>query len=79
MRYLTLNEMLELYRRILDQSGGSMGIHDLGALESALAQPRMTFGGGNCIRRLLRKHRPWVFSLSRTTPLWMAANAPAML
>lgn len=45
MRYLTLNEVLELYRRIMEQSGGSVGIHDLGALESALAQPRVTFGG----------------------------------
>jgi death-on-curing protein len=45
MRYLTLNEILELYRRIIEQSGGAMGIRDVGALESALAQPRMTFGG----------------------------------
>ncbi len=43
MRYLTLNEVLDLYYRILEQSGGSVGIRDLGALESALAQPRMTF------------------------------------
>jgi death-on-curing protein len=45
MRYLTLSEVLELYRRIIEQSGGTMGIRDLGLLESALAQPRMTFGG----------------------------------
>jgi death-on-curing protein len=38
MRYLTLNEVLELYRRIMEQSGGLVGIRDLGALESALAQ-----------------------------------------
>jgi death-on-curing protein len=29
----------------MEQSGGSVGVRDLGALESALAQPRMTFGG----------------------------------
>jgi death-on-curing protein len=45
MRYLTLNDVLELYRQVMDQSGGSVGIRDMGALESALAQPRMTFGG----------------------------------
>ncbi len=44
MRYLTLNEMLELHGRIISQSGGAPGILDLNALESALAQPRMTFG-----------------------------------
>jgi death-on-curing protein len=45
MRYLTLTEILELYRRIIEQSGGAFGIANLKALESALAQPRMTFGG----------------------------------
>ena len=32
-------------RRIIGQSGGALGILNLSALESALAQPRMTFGG----------------------------------
>jgi death-on-curing protein len=39
MRYLTLKEILEIHRRVIEQSGGLMGIHNLGALESALAQP----------------------------------------
>lgn len=26
MRYLTLDEVLELYRRIIEQSGGSAGV-----------------------------------------------------
>ena len=45
MRYLTLNEALDLHRRVIGQSGGALGVLNLGALESALAQPRMTFGG----------------------------------
>ena len=45
MRYLTLGEVLELYRRVIARSGGLLGIRDFGALESALAQPRVTFGG----------------------------------
>ena len=44
MRYLTLTEILDLYKVIMARSGGSIGIHSLGALESALAQPQMTFG-----------------------------------
>jgi death on curing protein len=39
MRYLTLGEVVELHRRLLEQSGGADGIRDLGLLESALAQP----------------------------------------
>jgi death-on-curing protein len=45
MRYLTLGEVLELYHRVVDRSGGARGIRDLGALESAVAQPQMTYGG----------------------------------
>jgi hypothetical protein len=36
MRYLTLNEALELHRRIIEQSGGPTGIRDGGLLKSIL-------------------------------------------
>ena len=45
MRYLTLGEVLELHRRIIQQAGGASGVRNLAALESAVAQPRMTFEG----------------------------------
>lgn len=37
MRYLTLREILEIYERVMRQSGGLVGIRDLSALESAVA------------------------------------------
>ena len=43
MRYLTQREVLELHYQIIQQSGGTLGIRDLGLLESAIAQPLMTF------------------------------------
>jgi death-on-curing protein len=45
MRYLTLGEVLELHRQIIQQTGGASGVRNLAALESAVAQPRMTFEG----------------------------------
>ena len=45
MRFLTLDEVMELHRLAIQQSGGSSGIRDQGLLESALAQPGMTFDG----------------------------------
>jgi hypothetical protein len=53
MRFLTLGEVVALHRAILEGSGGASGIRDLGALESALAQPRATFGRAT-IRAVLR-------------------------
>ena len=45
MRYLTLSEVLELHHRVIDQSGGADGVRELGELESAIAQPQMSFAG----------------------------------
>jgi len=36
MRWLQLAEVLELHRRLIDQSGGTAGIRDLGLLEASL-------------------------------------------
>src|SRR5262249_50591275 len=49
MRYLTLNEILVLHDQVMAQSGGAVGVLSLPALESALAQPRMTFLGHSLI------------------------------
>lgn len=44
INYLTLEEVLLLHDLVLDLTGGMQGIRDHGSLESALAQPRMSFG-----------------------------------
>lgn len=68
MRYLTINEVLETYSRIMRQSGGAVGIHDLGALESAVAQPRMTFGGKDLYPTIVEKASALGFSLIQNHP-----------
>ena len=42
MRLLSLGEVLALHRRILAESGGRAGVRDLGAIASAVYQPRTT-------------------------------------
>jgi len=68
MRYLTLYEVLELYRGIMEQSGGAIGVRDLNALESALAQPRMTFGGQELYPTIVEKAAALGFSLIKNHP-----------
>lgn len=68
MRYLTLREILEIYQRVMQQSGGLVGIRDLGALESAVAQPRMTFGGGELYPTVVEKAASLGFSLIQNHP-----------
>ena len=45
MRYLSLQEVISLHSLIITQSGGSSGLRDRGALESAIAQPEASFAG----------------------------------
>ena len=45
MRYLTIDEVIALHAKLIAQSGGSPGLRDRSALESAVAQPEMSFGG----------------------------------
>lgn len=68
IRYLTLIEILELHRRILEQSGGASGIRDMGSLESALSQPRMTFGGEDLYPSVLEKAAALGFSIIMNHP-----------
>jgi death-on-curing protein len=68
MRYLTLGEVVALHRAILEGSGGAPGIRDLGALESALAQPRVSFDGADLHSSLHAKAAALGFSLALNHP-----------
>ncbi len=68
MRYLALSEVVELHRRLLEQTGGAVGIRDLGALESALAQPRMTFADSDLYPTLVDKAAALCLSLVGNHP-----------
>jgi len=63
MRYLTVSEVIELYRQVMETSGGTVGILSIEALESALAQPRATFGGKELYPTIIEKAAALGFSL----------------
>lgn len=68
MRYLTVSEVLEIYSRVVEQSGGAVGIRDMGALESAVVQPRMTFGEEELYPTIVEKASALGFSLIQNHP-----------
>ncbi len=68
MRYLTVGEVLEIYSQVMKQSGGGFGIRELGALESAVAQPRMTFNGDELYPTIVEKASALGFSLIQNHP-----------
>lgn len=68
MRSITIAEILETYQRIMQQTGGLVAIRDFGALESALAQPYMTFSGNELYPSLAEKAAALGFSLIQNHP-----------
>lgn len=68
MRYLTLGEVVALHRAILVATGGAEGIRDLGALESALGQPKATFDGTDLYPSVVDKASALAFGLAMNHP-----------
>ena len=45
MKYLTSEQILFIHSRLIDSTGGTHGIRDIGLLQSAAGRPEATFGG----------------------------------
>jgi death-on-curing protein len=67
-RFLTFAEVLELHQSVLERWGGAGGIRDTNALESALAQPRQSFGGTDLYPDIASKAAALCFSLVLNHP-----------
>ncbi|MEM8995954.1 MAG: type II toxin-antitoxin system death-on-curing family toxin [Acidobacteriota bacterium] len=68
MRLLSLAEIVELHGQIIESSGGSDGIRDLGALKTAVAQPRMSFDGRDLYPTIIEKAAALGASLVQNHP-----------
>ena len=45
IRFLSLDNILEIHAETIAEEGGSLGLRDVGLLQSALAMPNATYGG----------------------------------
>ncbi|MEJ2731095.1 MAG: Fic family protein [Deltaproteobacteria bacterium] len=68
IHYLSLSQVLFLHQRLIEQSGGTSGIRDQNALESALAEPKMTFEGKELYPTLAEKAAALCYSLVSNHP-----------
>ena len=68
MRYLSLSEVLDLHERVIAISGGTRGVRDLGLLESAVNQPRLTFDGSDLYPDIVSKAAALCHSLVMNHP-----------
>jgi death-on-curing protein len=68
MIYLDIDDVLEIHENVVRQSGGAADLRDRGGLESAVAQPRMTFGGEDLYPTLVEKAAALAYSLAMNHP-----------
>lgn len=68
MIHLTLEQIIQLHDLLVRETGGSQGVRDAGAIESAVAQPRMSFGGQELYPMLVEKAAALSFSLINNHP-----------
>lgn len=59
---------MEIYSQVMERSGGGVGIHDVGALGSAIAQPRMTFNGEELYPTIVEKASALAYSIIQNHP-----------
>jgi death on curing protein len=70
MKYLTLETILKIHERSLEEYGGDPGVRDQGLLESAVAQPRASFGGKDLYPGIVEKAAALAFSLVKNHPFF---------
>ncbi len=68
MRYLTAEQVLFIHSRLIDETGGSHGVRDLGLLQSAVSRPKTTFGSENLYPDICHKAAALMESIIKNHP-----------
>ncbi len=68
VQYLSSAEVLLLHARLIQRTGGSAGVRDMGLLESALARPRASFDQADLYPDLWSKAAALMHSLIKNHP-----------
>lgn len=68
MDYLTANQIMFIHSRLIKETGGSQGVHDLSALLSAVGRPQSSFDDQDLYPDLFTKAAALLDSLIRNHP-----------
>lgn len=66
--YISAAQVIALHRALIERFGGSAGLRDKGALESAVGRPAMTFGGEDLYPDIAAKAAAMMHSLVLNHP-----------
>ncbi len=66
--FLVLDEVLEIHRDQINRYGGTLGVRDLGLLQSAIAQPLASFAGEFLHANLFEMAAAYLFHVVQNHP-----------
>ena len=66
--FLNLDEIISIHRDQIERYGGTLGIRDMGLLQSAAAQPMAAFGGQFLHEDLYAMASAYLFHLTQNHP-----------
>lgn len=55
MKYLTVEDVIYINRQVVQHAGGSIGVRDIGLIDSAVNRPKATFDGKDLYPSLFEK------------------------
>ncbi len=67
-KFLTVDQGLFIHYQMVKRFGGSLGIRDIGLVESAVARPQATFGGESLYSSIFDKTAAFLQSLLKNHP-----------
>ncbi len=68
MRYLSAEQVLFIHSRLIDETGGSHGIRDVGLLQSAVGRSKATYDGKDLYPDIFHKVAALMESLIKNHP-----------
>ena len=74
MKWIELETVLEIHNRIINYTGGSYGLRDKNALESALFLPLATFDGRELYPGIVEKVAVLLFKIANNHPFMESRN-----
>jgi len=69
IHYLTVEQVLFVHARLIDETGGSHGVRDLGLLVSVVSRPKATYGGVELYPDIFSKSAALIHSLVHNHPI----------
>jgi len=68
VNYLTAADILRIHSYIIDETGGSHGLRDRGAVESVVATPQQSFFGKEIHDTVFKKAAVYLFQIAMNHP-----------